>query len=125
MKKFMMNRMMPMMGGTIEKMEFEDKERMMEQMMPRMMGSMTLEEKMQMMRKMMPMMMVDVDINEMEEMMDTMMPTMMKVMEEKGIKPTEMMKSMCPKCVNIATQNISDTEKKALKVEMSKLYDDI
>jgi hypothetical protein len=121
----MMNRMMPMMSGAIEKMEFTEKEKMMVQMMPKMMGSMSLEEKMQMMRKMMPMMMADIDVKEMEKMMDTMMPTMMKVMEEKGIKPSEMMKLMCPKCVNIATQNISDTEKKKLKTEMSKLYDGI
>jgi hypothetical protein len=46
MMKFMMDRMMPMMSGTIEKMGFGEKEKMMDQMMPHMMANMTFEEKM-------------------------------------------------------------------------------
>jgi hypothetical protein len=40
MKKFMMKKMMPMMSGTIEKMEFTEKEKMMDTMMPTMMNQM-------------------------------------------------------------------------------------
>ena len=59
MKKFMMQKMMPMMSGTIGKMEFSEKEKMMDKMMPHMMSNLSMEEKMKMMQKMMPLMMED------------------------------------------------------------------
>jgi hypothetical protein len=40
MMKFMMQKMMPMMSGTIEKMDFVEKEKMMDTMMPTMMNMM-------------------------------------------------------------------------------------
>jgi hypothetical protein len=49
MMKFMMQKMMPMMSGTIEKMDFVEKEKMMDTMMPHMMANMSFEKKMQMM----------------------------------------------------------------------------
>jgi hypothetical protein len=111
-----------MMSGSIEKMEFSDKEQMMEQMMPHMMANMTFEDKMNMMRKMMPLMMADVKPDEMERMMDTMMPIMMNVMQDKGVKPLQMMRLMCPKCISFATSDASAKDKKELKSEMSKLF---
>jgi hypothetical protein len=122
MKKFMMQKMMPMMSGTIEKMEFSEKEEMMGTMMPRMMSNLSMEEKMKMMQKMMPMMMKDMDISQMENMMDTMMPTMMNQMQEKGINLFDMMRMMCPKCVSVATSQASDEDKKKLKSDMTEVF---
>ena len=143
--KFMMKRMMPMMGGTMEKMSFVEKDDMMDRMMPHMMASLTFEEKlklmekmmppmmddftfeqkMQMMMKMMPMMMKDIDMGQMDGMMDTMMPTMMNMMQEKGIDMFQMMKMMCPKCLSVATSNASEDDKKVLKSQMSEVFSTI
>ncbi len=123
--KFMMQKMMPMMSGTIEKMDFAEKEKMMDTMMPHMMANMSFEEKMQMMQKMMPSMMQDVDMNQMDNMMDTMMPTMMKMMQQQGIDMFQMMKMMCPKCVSVATSNASEHDKNELKTQMSKAFSNI
>ena len=123
--KFMMQKMMPMMSGTIEKMDFVEKEKMMDTMMPHMMANMSFEEKMQMMRKMMPLMMQDVDMNQMDKMMDTMMPTMMNMMQQKGIDMFQMMEMMCPKCVSVATSNASEDDKNKLKLQMSKVFSNI
>ena len=120
--KFMMQKMMPMMSGTIEKMDFAEKEKMMNQMMPHMMVNLTFEEKMQMMRKMMPLMMQDIDMNQMDNMMDTMMPTMMNMMQQKGIDMFQMMKMMCPKCLSVATSHASEDDKNKLKAQMSKIF---
>ena len=122
MMKFMMQKMMPVMSSTIEKMEFGEKEKMMDTMMPHMMANMSFEEKMQMMRKMMPLMMQDVDMNQMDKMMDTMMPTMMNMMQQKGIDMFQMMKMMCPKCVSVATSNASEDDKDKLKSQMSDIF---
>ena len=43
MMKFMMQKMMPMMSGTMEKMDFTEKEKMMDTMMPHMMANMSFE----------------------------------------------------------------------------------
>jgi hypothetical protein len=123
--KFMMTKMMPMMSGSIEKMKFEDKEKMMDQMMPHMMANLSLDDKTRMMRKMMPMMMADMDREQMARMMDTMMPLMMNEMEKKGIAPFEMMKTMCPKCVSIATYNVSKEKKEEIRNEMTTLFERI
>jgi hypothetical protein len=123
--KFMMKKMMPMMSGTIEKMEYEEKEEMMDQMMPHMLANMTFEEKMKMMSKMMPFMMEDIDPSQMSKMMDTMMPMMMGVMEKKGIKMMDMMQMMCPKCISVATSNASGNEKKKLKEQMTRSFSSI
>ncbi len=125
MMKFMMQKMMPMMSGTIEKMDFAEKEKMMDTMMPHMMANMSFEEKMEMMRKMMPLMMQDVDMNQMDNMMDTMMPTMMKMMQQQGIDMFQMMKMMCPKCVSVATSNASEDDKNKLKLQMSEVFSNI
>ena len=125
MMKFMMQKMMPMMSGTIEKMDFAEKNKMMDTMMPHMMANMSFEEKMQMMRKMMPLMMQDVDMNQMDEMMDTMMPTMMNMMQQKGIDMFQMMEKMCPKCLSVATSNASEDDKTKLKLQMTKVFSNI
>ncbi len=125
MMKFMMGIMMPMMSGTIEKMEYAEKEKMMDQMMPHMMVNMTFEEKMKLMRKMMPLMMEDIEMNQMDGMMDTMMPTMMNMMEQRGIDMLEMMKIMCPKCLSVATSNASMEDKKQLKSQITEVFADI
>ena len=125
MMKFMMRTMMPMMSGTIEKMEFGEKEKMMDQMMPRMMASLSFEEKMELMRKMMPVMMQDIDRDQMDGMMDTMMPTMMNMMQQKGIDMFEMMKMMCPRCLSVATSDASEEEKIKLKSEMTEIFSNI
>ena len=125
MMKFMMQIMMPMMSGTIEKMDFAEKEKMMNQMMPHMMVNLTFEEKMKLMRKMMPLMMQDIDMNQMDTMMDTMMPTMMKMMQQKGIDMFQMMKTMCPKCVSVATSNASEDDKNKLKAQLSEVFSGI
>ena len=123
--KFMMQKMMPMMSGTMEKMDFIEKEKMMDTMMPHMMANMSFEEKMQMMSKMMPLMMKDVDMDQMNTMMDTMMPTMMNMMQQKGIEMFEMMKMMCPKCLSVATSNASEDDKNILKSHMSEVFENI
>ncbi len=123
--KFMMQKMMPMMSGTIEKMDFVEKEKMMDTMMPHMMAKMSFEEKMQMMSKMMPLMMEDIEMNQMDKMMDTMMPMMMNMMQQKGIEMFEMMKMMCPKCLSVATSNASEDEKNILKSQMSDVLSNI
>jgi hypothetical protein len=123
--KSMMKKMMPMVSGTIENMDFVEKEKMMDTMMPHMMAKMSFEEKMQMMRKMMPLMMQDIDMSQMDRMMDTMMPTMMNMMQEKGIERFQMMKMMCPKCVSVATSNASEEEKNELKSYMSEVFQNI
>ena len=120
--KFMMQKMMPMMSGTTEKMDFTEKEKMMDTMMPHMMATMSFEEKMQMMSKMMPLMMEDIDMNQMDKMTDTMMPTMMNMMQQKGIDMFQMMKTMCPKCVSVATSNASEDDKNKLKSQMSEVF---
>ena len=125
MMKFMMQKMMPMMSGTMRKMEFVEKEKMMDTMMPHMMANMSFEEKMQMMSKMMPIMMEDIDMNQMDTMMDTMMPTMMNTMQEKGIEIFQMMKMMCPKCLSVATSKSSADDKDALKAHMSEVFANI
>ena len=125
MMKFMMQKMMPMMSGTIEKMEFGEKEKMMDTMMPHMMANMSFEEKMKMMQKMMPLMMQDVDMNQMGKMMDTMIPMMMDMMQHKGIDMFQMMKMMCPKCVSVATSKASEDEKSELKSQMLKVFSNI
>jgi hypothetical protein len=117
-----MQKMMPMMSGTIEKMDFAEKENMMNQMMPHMMVNLTFEEKMKLMRKMMPLMLQDIDMNQMDKMMDTMMPTMMNMMQQKGIDMFQMIKMMCPKCVSVATSNASEDDKNKLKSQMSKIF---
>jgi hypothetical protein len=117
--------MMPMMSGTIEKMEFGEKEKMMDQMMPHMMTNLSFEDKMELMRKMMPTMMQDIDRDQMDGMMDTMMPTMMNMMQQKGIDMFEMMKMMCPKCVAVATSNASEEEKTKLKSDMREIFSNI
>jgi hypothetical protein len=94
-------------------------------MMPHMMANMSFEEKMKLMSKMMPIMMQDININQMDKMMDTMMPTMMNVMQEKGIDMVQMMKMMCPKCVSVATSNVSQDDKNNLKLQMSELFANI
>ncbi len=116
---------MPMMGGTMEKMKFEEKEKMMEQMMPYMMANMTFQEKMKMMSKMMPEMMKDIDMNQMDKLMDNMMPMMMNMMEEKGINMFEMMRMMCPKCIAVATEKASEEEKENLKSQMTEAFANI
>ena len=121
--KFMMQKMMPMMSGTIEKMDFVEKENMMGTMMPYMMANMSFEEKMQMMSKMMPLMMEDIDMDQMDTMMDTMMPAMMNMMQQKGIEMFQMMKMMCPKCLSVATSNASEDDKNILKSQMSEVFD--
>ncbi len=125
MMKFMMQKMMPMMSGTIGKMEFSEKERMMDQMMPHMMTNMSFEEKMQMMGNMMPLMMQDVDMNQMDKMMDKMMPTMMNMMQQKGIDMFQMMKMMCPKCISVATSNASEDDRRELKSQMAEALSSI
>jgi hypothetical protein len=125
MKKAMMKKMMPLMSGTIEKMEFSEKEHMMGTMMPHMMANMSTEEKLQMMQKMMPIMMKDMDMTEMQKMMDTMMPLMMDQMQKKGINMIDMMGIMCPKCVAIATSQASNDEKQKLKAELTELVSNI
>ncbi len=54
--KFMMQKMMPMMSGTMEKMDFVEKENMMDTMMPTMMNVMQQKgiEMFQMMKMMCP-----------------------------------------------------------------------
>ena len=54
--KFMMQKMMPMMSGTIGKMDFVEKEKMMDTMMPTMMNMMHKKgiEMLQMMKMMCP-----------------------------------------------------------------------
>jgi hypothetical protein len=54
--KFMMQKMMPMMSGTIEKMDLVEKEKMMDTMMPHMMNMMQKKgiEMLQMMKMMCP-----------------------------------------------------------------------
>ena len=123
--KFMMQKMMPMMSGTMEKMDFIEKEKMMDTMMPHMMANMSFEEKMQMMSKMMPLMMEDIDMDQMDKMMDTMMPTMMNMMQQKGIEMFQMMKMMCPKCLSVATSNASEDDKNILKSHMSEVFENI
>jgi len=123
--KFMMQKMMPMMSGTMEKMDFVEKEKMMDTMMPHMMANMSFEEKMQMMSKMMPLMMEDIEKNQMDTMMDTMMPTMMNMMQEKGIEMFLMMKMMCPKCLSVATSKASEDDKNILKSQMSEVFANI
>jgi hypothetical protein len=123
--KFMMQKMMPMMSGTIEKMDFVEKEKMMDTMMPHMMGNMSFEEKMHMMSKMMPLMMEDIEMNQMDKMMDTMMPTMMNTMQQKGIEMFEMMKKMCPKCLSVATSKVSEEDKNIFKSQMSEVFANI
>ena len=125
MMKFMMKKMMPMMSGSIEKMDLVEKENMMDTMMPHMMTNMSFEEKMQMMSKMMPLMMEDIDMNQMDKMMDTMMPTMMNTMQQKGIDMFEMMKMICPKCVSVATSNASEDDKNKFKLQMSEVFANI
>jgi hypothetical protein len=145
MKKFMMHKMMPMMSGTIRKMEFSEKEKMMDKMMPHMMSNLTFEEKMKMMQKMMPLMMEDltmenkmtmmqimmplmmkdIEMSQMDNMMDTMMPTMMNQMLEKGINMFDMMRMMCPKCVSLATSQASDEDKQKLKSDMTEIFSKI
>ncbi len=125
MMKFMMGIMMPMMSGTIEKMEFSEKEKMMGQMMPHMIVNLAFEEKMKLMRKMMPLMMQDIDMNQMDGMMDTMMPTMMNMMEQKGFDMFQMMKMMCPKCLSVATSNASREDKDKLKSQISEVFAEI
>jgi hypothetical protein len=122
MMKFMMQRMMPMMSGTIEKMDFAEKEDMMDTMMPHMMANMSFEEKMQMMRKMMPLMMQDIDMDQMDDMMDTMMPMMMDMMQQKGMDMIQMMKMMCPKCLSVATADASEEDKNELKSQMLRAF---
>jgi hypothetical protein len=78
--KFMMQKMMPMMSGTIRNMEFVEKEKMMDTMMPHMMANMSFEEKMQM---------------------------------------------MCPKCLSVATSEVSESDKDALKAQMSEVFANI
>ena len=123
--KFMMQKMMPMMSGTMKKMDFVEKEKMMDTMMPHMMANMSFEEKMQMMSKMMPVMMEDIDMTQMDTMMDTMMPTMMNMMQQKGIEMFQMMQMMCPKCLSVATSEASDSDKDALKAQMSEVFANI
>ena len=123
--KFMMQKMMPMMSGTMGKMDFAEKERMMDTMMPHMMVNMSFEEKMQMMSKMMPLMMEDIDMNQMDKMMDTMMPTMMNMMQKKGIEMFQMMKMMCPKCLSVATSKASEDDKIILKSQISEVFANI
>ncbi len=123
--KFMMQKMMPMMNGTIEKMDYIEKEKMMDTMMPHMMANMSFEEKMQMMSKMMPLMMEEIDMDQMDTMMDTMMPTMMNTMQQKGIEMIQMMKMMCPKCLSVATSNASEEDKKILQSQISEVFDNI
>jgi hypothetical protein len=122
MKKFMMKKMMPMMSGTIESMEFTEKEEMMGSMMPHMMANMSTEEKMKMMQKMMPMMMADMDISQMDTMMETMMPLMMEQMKAKGISAVDMMQKMCPRCISLASSNASEEEKEILKTDVQKVF---
>jgi hypothetical protein len=121
----MMQKMMPMMSGTIEKFEYTEKEKMMDQMMPHMLSNMSIEEKMKMMSKMMPLMMRDIDMNDMDKMMDTMMPSMMEMMQQKGIDMFQMMKIMCPKCVSVATSKISEDDKSKLKSQMAEVFANI
>ena len=125
MMKFMMQKMMPMMSGTIEKMNFVEKEKMMDTMMPHMMANMSFEDKMQMMSKMMPLMMEEIDVNQMDRMMDTMMPTMMNMMQQKGIDMFQMMNMMCPKCLSVATSKASENDKNILKSQMSEVFANI
>ena len=125
MIKFMMQKMMPMMSGTIEKMDFGEKEKMMDTMMPHMMANMSFDEKMQMMSKMMPVMMEDIDMDQMDTMMDTMMPTMMNTMQQKGIEMFQMMKMMCPKCLSVATSEASEDDKMVFKSQMSEVFANI
>ena len=145
MKQFMMNKMMPMMSGTIEKMEFSDKEKMMDSMMPHMMSNMSMDEKLKMMQKMMPvmmkemtmedkmtmmqtmmpMMMKDLDLSEMEKMMNTMMPTMMNQVQKNGIQVFDMMRLMCPKCVSIASSDASEADKRQLEKDMKEIFSNI
>jgi hypothetical protein len=120
--KLMMQKMMPMMSGTIEKFDYAEKEKMMNQMMPHMLSNMSIEEKMKMMSKMMPLMMQDIDMEDMEKMMDTMMPSMMDMMQQKGIDIFQMMKMMCPKCVSVATSNASEEDKSKLKSQMAEVF---
>ncbi len=120
MMKRMMQRMMPMMSGTIEKMDFDEKEKMMNSMMPHMLANMSFEEKMQMMSSMMPLMMEDIKMDQMDKMMDAMMPMMLKMMEQKGIDMFQMMEMMCPKCLSVATAKASEEAKNELK---SKMFD--
>ena len=125
MKKFMMQKMMPLMSGTIEKFDYAEKEKMMDQMMPHMLSNMTIEEKMKMMSKMMPLMMQEIDMNDMNKMMDTMMPAMMEMMQQKGIDMFQMMKMMCPKCVSVATSNASEKDKSRLESQMVEVFANI
>ncbi len=114
MKRFMMKRMMPMMGN----LTMEEKMQIMKKMMPEMMKDMSMKDRMEMMRTMMPEMMKNVKKEEMGEMMDAMMPVMMERMEEKGIRMTEMMQMMCPKCISVATAKATGEEKEELKSKM-------
>ena len=98
---------------------YEEKEGMMEEMMPRMMANLTFEEKMQLMGKMMPTMMADMDMSQMDGMMDTMMPTMMSAMQDKGMDMFAMMGMMCPKCISVASAQTSSEDKAKLKEQMS------
>lgn len=122
MMKMMMQKMMPMMSGTIEKMDFTEKEKMMDSMMPHMLANMSFEEKMQMMSKMMPLMMEDIKMDQMDKMMDSMMPMMMNMMEQKGIDMFQMMETMCPKCLSVATAKASEEDKDKLKSKMSETF---
>jgi hypothetical protein len=91
-------------------------------MMPLMMDDFTFEQKMQMMMKMMPMMMKDIDMSQMDSRMDSMMPTMMNIMQEKSIDIFQMMKTMCPKCVSVATSQATSEDKLKLKEQMSEVF---
>jgi hypothetical protein len=125
MMKFLMRKMMPAMSGTIEKMDFPEKETMMDQMMPHMLANLTFEERMALMQKMMPSMMQDIEPSQMEAMMDTMMPLMMNMMEQKGIDVFRMMEMMCPKCVSVATSGASEDERSRLKAQMLRVFADL
>jgi hypothetical protein len=125
MMKFMMQKMMPMMSGTIGRFDYAEKEKMMDKMMPHMLSNMTIEEKMKMMSKMMPLMMQNIDMNDMEKMMDTMMPSMIEMMQQKGIDVFQMMNMMCPKCVLVATSNFSEEDKSRLKSQMADVFANI
>jgi len=142
MKRFMMKFMMPMMGGTISKMPYEDKANMMDHMMPHMMtnlstaekldmmqkmmpemlAGMTAEEKQQMMQTMMPLMIQEIEAPDMESMMHTMMPIMMNQMKIKGIPPVEMMRNMCPRCISLVKDSVSVKERNLLKAELESVF---
>jgi len=123
MKKFMMRKMMPMMHGTIENLEFSEKEEMMKTMMPSMMANMNMQEKMTIMQRMMPQMMQDMTPEDMDQMSETMMPMMKEQMTAKGIDMCEMMQTMCPKCIEMAIADVTDEKKQELKNSLIQAFE--